>query len=67
MLQWEEGSEINNKATRCYDKKRTMTNRSSIWITKHKKATIDNGIPIRMEISKLVRTRKFKNMAKECK
>ncbi len=45
-------------------RKRTLINRSSIWITQHKKAIIDTIIPIRMEIPKLVRTQKFKNRGK---
>jgi len=55
---------INNKVIRCYDKKKTMRRRNFIWITEHKRATVDNGIPTQMEIPKPVRFQEFKSHGK---
>jgi hypothetical protein len=36
--------------------KRIVRRRNSIWITECKKAIVDSGIPIQMEILKIART-----------
>lgn len=41
-----------------------MKTRSFIWITKHKKVAINSGIPIQMEIPKLVKFKEFKSHGK---
>jgi hypothetical protein len=45
---------IDNKASRCYNTRRIVKKRSSIWIIEHKKAVTNSGIPTLMEILKLV-------------
>jgi len=41
-----------------------MRRRNFIWITEHKRATVDNGIPTQMEIPKPVRFQEFKSHGK---
>ncbi len=41
-----------------------MRRRNFIWITKHKRADVNSGIPIQMEIPKLVRFQEFKSHGK---
>jgi hypothetical protein len=55
---------ISNKTIRCYDKRRIVRRINFIWITKHKRAIVDSGIPIQMEIPNLVRTQEFKSHGK---
>jgi hypothetical protein len=56
---------INNKAIRCYNTRRIVRKRNSIWITEHKKAVVNSGIPTLMEILKHIRTQEFKNHGKK--
>ncbi len=41
-----------------------MRRKNYIWITEHKRAIVDSGIPTQMEISKLVRIQEFKSHGK---